>query len=135
MKIFKDALSEFEYFVKIFMETIKQYYDIHYLKDPKVNAALKELFSYKNFQNFVVSKLFENDKIPKMLIEILKIVTPDDTPLIASMQSQNISPYLFGVPPAFSLDSETKRSLGILNSVVKEEAEYPGETGKASIKQ
>ena len=37
MKIFKDALSEFEYFVKIFMETIKQYYDIHYLKDPKVN--------------------------------------------------------------------------------------------------
>jgi len=69
------------------METIKQYYDIHYLKDPKVNAALKELFSYKNFQNFVVSKLFENDKIPKMLIEILKIVTPDDTPLIASMLS------------------------------------------------
>lgn len=54
-----------------------------------------------------MSKLFENEKIPKMLIEVLKIVTPDDTSLIASIQMSNISPYLFGVPPAFSLDADT----------------------------
>jgi len=53
-----------------------------------------------------------------MLIEVLKIVSPDDTSLMVSIQMSSISPYLFGVPPAFSLDADTQRSLGIFNSVV-----------------
>lgn len=121
MSVFQNAISEFEYFVKIYMETIKQYYGIHYRKDPRVNQALKDLFSYKNFQNFVISKLFESGRFPKMLLEILKLATPDDSQLVQSIDVAKISPYLFGVPPAFSLDEDTLRSLRIYNSEIKEE--------------
>lgn len=48
-EIFKNGLIEFKYFVKIFMETIKQFYNIHYRKDPRIDDSLKELFSYHNF--------------------------------------------------------------------------------------
>jgi len=64
------------------METIKQFYGIHYRKDPRVNQALRDLFSYKNFQNFVISKLFESGTFPKMLLEVLKLATPDDSQLV-----------------------------------------------------
>ncbi|KAL4434947.1 hypothetical protein ABPG74_017703 [Tetrahymena malaccensis] len=139
-KIYKNAIREFQYFVKIYMEVIKQYYDIHYKKNIYMNDDLKQLFSYHNFQNFVISKVFQNEKIPKILIELIKLVIPDDRELISSIDRTRLTPQMFGIPPHLSLDEETRRffgSQGFISSdgfgSIKEELEEQNEKSISTI--